>query len=168
MVKHTLYWALIGSIPLSLVGSLGATALANTIELSVLSLINGSPHNCPRQLIAHETAQPPYEGGFAVNGMIKLREVATNIQLSQSDAFSVTWVGTLKPEYRNCQASGGMLTIDGEPYEGHSYIRLQFINGQVKAILDVTSMGDANELTRVITFKGLREGNPRWTWAGTD
>ncbi|WP_228053702.1 hypothetical protein [Nodosilinea sp. LEGE 07298] len=142
--------------------------MANTIELSVLPLLDAPTANCPEYLIAHETVQPYVEGSFATNGMIKLRDIATNIQVSQSDRFSTTWVGTLRPEYRNCQASGGMLSIDDETFEGHSYIRVQLADGQVKAILDMTGMRDANGFTTVITFKGLRDGNPRWTWGGTD
>ncbi|WP_052050086.1 hypothetical protein [Leptolyngbya sp. KIOST-1] len=167
-MRLALGWALLGSLPLGLWGSLGSAALANTIQLSVLPLLDAPTANCPTRLIAHETALPYTEGGYATNGMIKLRDIATNIQLSQTDRFSATWVGTLRPEYRNCQASGAMLTIDGEDFEGHSYIRVQLANGQVRAILDMTGMGDPNGFTTVITFRGLREGNPRWTWGGTD
>ncbi|MBE9157498.1 hypothetical protein IQ265_11785 [Nodosilinea sp. LEGE 06152] len=167
-MKLTLGWALLGSLPLSLLSSLGSAAFANTMELSVLPLLNAPAANCPERIVAHETMQPYFEGGFATNGMIKLRDIATHIQLSQSDRFSTTWVGTLRPEYRNCQASGAMLSIDNEDFEGHSYLRVQLANGQVKAILDMTGMRDANGLTTAITFKGLRDGNPRWTWGGTD
>ncbi|PSN15248.1 hypothetical protein C7293_08140 [filamentous cyanobacterium CCT1] len=167
-MKLTLGWALLGSVPLSLLSSLGAAAFANTIELSVLPLLDGPTANCPERIIAHETMQPYFEGGFATNGMIKLRDIATNIRVSQSDRFSTTWVGTLRPEYRNCEASGGIVSIDDESFAGHSYIRVQLANGQVKAILDMTGMGDPNGFTTVTTFRGLRDGNPRWTWGGTD
>lgn len=167
-MKLNLGWALLGGLPLSLLSSLGSAAWANTIDLSVLPLLDAPAANCPDNLIAHETRQPYSEGGFATNGMIKLRDIATNIQVSQSDRFSATWVGTLKPEYQNCQASGGMLSIDNEAYLGHSYIRVQLADGQVKAILDMTGMRDPNGFTTVITFNGLRDGNPRWTWGGTD
>lgn len=161
-------WALLGSLPLSLLSSLGAAALASTIELSVLPTLDGPQVRCPAGLIAHETHRPYVEGGFSIDGMVKLRDIATNIRLSQSDQFSATWVGTLKPEYRNCQASGGMVSIDGAAHEANSYIRIQLVNGQVKAILDMTGMRDANGFTAVILFKGLRDGNPRWTWGGSD
>ncbi|MEO1068426.1 MAG: hypothetical protein AAFW95_04815 [Cyanobacteria bacterium J06638_6] len=166
-MKLNLGWVLLGSLPLSLLSNLGATALANTIEISVLPT-NGPVAACPPGLIAHETPLPYFEGGFATNGMIKLRDVATNIQVLESDDFSTTWVGRLKPEYRNCEASGGMVSIDGETFQEHSYIRIQLVDGQIRAILDMTAMADANGFTRVITYDGLREGNPRWTWAGTD
>lgn len=161
-------WALFTSLPLSLASGLGAAALANTIDLSVLPLLSGPEARCPAGLIAHETIRPYVEGSFSTDGMIKLRDIATNIRLSQSDQFSATWVGTLKPEYRACQASGGIVSVDGEAYEGNSYIRLQLVNGHVKAILDMTGMRDPNGFTTVIIFKGLRDGNPRWTWGGSD
>lgn len=161
-------WSLLGSLPLSILSSLGAVALASTIDLSVLPLLSGPQARCPQGLIAHETPRPYAEGGFSIDGMVKLRDIATNIRLSQSDQFSATWVGTLKPEYRNCQASGGMVRIDGADHEANSYIRIQLVNGQVKAILDMTGMRDANGFTTVILFKGLRDGNPRWTWGGSD
>lgn len=166
-MKLNLAWAIAWGLPLSLLSNLGSAALANTIEMSVLPM-NGPQARCPENLIAHETPQPYFEGGYATDGMIKLRDVATNIRLIQSDRFSTTWVGTLKPEYRDCQASGGMVSIDSEDFQGPSYLRIQLVGGQIKAILDMTGIADANGFTTVITYRGLREGNPRWTWAGTD
>ena len=166
-MKLNLARAIAWGLPLSLLSNLGSAALANTIEMSVLPT-NGPQARCPENLIAHETPQPYFEGGYATDGMIKLRDIATNIRLIQSDRFSTTWVGTLRPEYRSCQASGGMVSIDGENFQGHSYLRIQLVGGQIKAILDMTGMADANGFTTVITYRGLREGNPRWTWAGTD
>ena len=61
-----------------------------------------------------------------------------------------------------------MSSIDEEVYRGHSYLQVQLVDGQVKVILDMTGMRDANGFTTVITYKGLRDGNPRWTWGGTD
>lgn len=167
MLKINMGWSLLWSLPLSLLMNLGATAFATTIKLNVLPL-NGVEGGCPQRLIAYETLQPYREGGYTTNGMINLSEIATNITNSQSDAFSTTWVGTLKPEYQNCQASGGMSSLDEEVYRGHSYLRVQLVDGQVKVILDMTGMRDANGFTTVITYKGMREGNPRWTWGGTD
>jgi hypothetical protein len=100
--------------------------------------------------------------------MVKLRDIATDIRLVGSDDFSATWVATLKPDYAECHGSAGISVLDGEPYGGHSYLRLQFAAGQVTAILDMTGWSDANGFTAVILYQGLREGNPRWTWGGTD
>jgi hypothetical protein len=38
----------------------------------------------------------------------------------------------------------------------------------VYAVLDMTGLQDANQFTPVILFKGMKQGNPRWTWGGTD
>ena len=61
-----------------------------------------------------------------------------------------------------------MSTIDGKSYAGRSYLRVQIIDGKAKVILDMTGIGDANRLTSVILAHTLRDGNPRWTWGGTD
>lgn len=170
MLKTTVCWSLLWSLPLSLLSNLGAAALAETINLRVLPL-SGRPTTqggCPERLIAYQTRQPYREGGYATDGMIRLSDIATDIIVSQSDVFSTTWMGKLKPEYQNCQASGGLNSIDGVAYQGHSYLRVQMIDGQVKAILDMTGMRDANGYTTVITNRGMRDGNPRWTWGGTD
>jgi hypothetical protein len=100
--------------------------------------------------------------------MIKLSAIATNIKIAQSDAFSTTWVGRLKPEYQVCTATAGMSLVDGEPYQGPSYLRFQLIDGQVKVILDMTGIRDANDFTTSILYQSVRDGNPRWTWGGTD
>lgn len=146
---------------------LGTGALASTIRLNVLPL-NGPVRSCPESLIAHETPKPYFEGGYARDGMIKLKEIATNIRLVQSDPFSTTWIGTLKPTYQSCQASAIINNVDGESYQNHSYLQVQLIDGQARVTLDMTGIRDANGLTSTITFRGLRDGNPRWTWGGTD
>ncbi|MEM9165292.1 MAG: hypothetical protein AAGC54_19800 [Cyanobacteria bacterium P01_F01_bin.4] len=149
--------------------NLGASALARTANLTVLPSNDlESLTDCPQSLIAYETPQPYSQGGFATDGMIQLSAIATNINVSQVDDFSVTWIGTLNPEYVNCQATAGIVSLDGEDYQGHSYLRVQFTDGQVKAILDMTGVRDANSFTAEILYHGMREGNPRWTWGGTD
>ena len=163
-VRKALLWA----FPLSWLSSLGAAASASTIQLKVLPLLNGPRAGCPTAIIAYETLRPRTEGGSATDGMVQLSAIATNITLDQTDAFSATWTGQLKPEYRNCQASAGMFAVDSEPYGGHSYIRTQLINGDVKVILDMTGMRDANNYTSTLIDQTMRDGNPRWTWGGTD
>ena len=162
-VNKALLWAL----PLSLLSHLGAAAWARKADLSVLPS-NDSLGNCPENVVAYETPQPYTQGGYATDGMIQLREIATDISVSQVDDFSVTWVGTLKPDYANCEATAGIVSLDGESFQGHSYIRVQLSNGKAKAILDMTGVSDANGFTAVILYQGMREGNPRWTWGGTD
>ncbi len=165
-LTRVLSWALPLSL-LSLLSHLGAAAYARTIELKVSPLLREPTTGCPQKVIAYETPQPS-QGGFTTQGMIQLSAIATNIRTSTLDDFTATWVGTLKPQYRNCQASAGMFITDGQAYTGHSYIRLQMVEGQVRAILDMTGMRDPNNYTDVIINHTLRDGNPRWTWGGTD
>ena len=45
---------------------------------------------------------------------------------------------------------------------------MQFINDRAYLILDMTGLNDANKLTPVILKKDVKDGNPVWTWGGTD
>ncbi|MGF1600810.1 MAG: hypothetical protein ACFCU8_02120 [Thermosynechococcaceae cyanobacterium] len=158
---------LLGLLPLALLGL--APAQASTLDLKLLQLNDDQQSKgCPAKVIAYQTPQPYREGGYSTDGMIRLDAIATNIQLTETTPFSVTWSGPLKPQYKACRATAGMSVVDGSPYEGHSYLRMQIINGQASVILDMTGMRDANDYTTVILFKGMRDGNPRWTWGGTD
>lgn len=159
--------ALLWSVPLSFLSSLGTAALATTINLNVLPL-NGPQENCPESLTAYETGRPPAPGGYATDGMIQLAAIATNISATQLTDFSAIWTGTLKPEFSDCKATAGISVVDGEAYVGHSYLRVQLIDGQAKVILDMTGMRDANGFTATLIEQTMREGNPRWAWGGTD
>ncbi|MEO0758851.1 MAG: hypothetical protein AAFY78_18480 [Cyanobacteria bacterium J06648_16] len=158
--------ALLLALPLSFLSSLGAAALARTTLLQVFAF-NDATGNCPQTLTAYETFNY-YEGGGSTDGMVQLRTVATDIRLDRVDDYSATWVGTLKPEFSSCRGSAGMASMDGEPYQGHSYIRTQFADGQATVILDMTGMGGPNGTMPEIVEQTLREGNPRWTWAVAD
>lgn len=145
------------------------TANAATLELKLLELNDRQQSKgCPTTVTAYQTAQPYREGSYANDGMIQLSAIATDIEITQTTPFSVTWTGTLKPQYKDCRASAGIAKIDGSPYQGHSFLRMQIINGQASVILDMTGQQDANDYTTVILFKGMRDGNPRWTWGGSD
>jgi hypothetical protein len=163
LLQRSLLWA----CPMSLLASLGSTALATTIELDVLPTLTPEG-TCPAQLIAHETPRPYVEGSYSRDGMIKLRDIATNVRLVNTDTFSTTWVATLKPEFRDCEGSAIINRIDDESYTGHSYLQVQLANGEVTAVLDMAGTPDANGFTATLMFGGLREGNPRWTWGGSD
>lgn len=160
--------AVVWALPLSLLSSLGTVAFARKADLIILPTLSSSGTGCPTQLVAYETPRPYSPGGYATDGMIQLREVATDISVSEASDFTVVWEGTLKPEYASCEATAGMSTIDGENFQGHSYIRVQLSGGQAKAILDMTGVSDPNGFTSVILFNGMREGNPRWAWGGTN
>ncbi|MEM6599236.1 MAG: hypothetical protein AAF635_13930 [Cyanobacteria bacterium P01_C01_bin.69] len=168
---RALLWAFPLAFPLGLVSSLGATAWGINHQMTVLP-INGpasvAAGTCPASLTAYETPRPRTPGSYARDGMIQLSAIATDITATQRDSFSAVWVGTLLPEYRECEASAGITTSDGERYGGHSYLRVQLTGGQAKVILDMTGMGDANEYTTTLLDQTMREGNPRWAWGGTD
>ncbi len=166
-LSKTCLWAWPLALPLGLLSSLGSAAFARTINLKVLPL-NAPSRGCPTALVAYETSRPQTLGGYAIDGMIQLQAIATNISATQRDQFSATWVGTLKPEYSNCTASAGMSMVDGVVYPGNSYLRVQMTGGQVKVVLDMTGMPDANDFTATLLEQTVRDGNPRWAWGGTD
>lgn len=166
-MKHRLYPLLVST--LTCWGLIGGTALARTFEYKPLPLLeNPDPNPCPEKVISYETNRPYQEGGYSIDGQISLTAIASNIYLARRDEFSVTWIGTLKPQYRTCKASAGITTVDGEKYEGHSYMQLQFINGKVYFTLDMTGQADANGYTTKILSTTFRSNNPRWNWGGTD
>lgn len=158
-------FSLLLALPIGL--TVSHAAKAETIELKVYP-VNGPAQGCPKSVIAYQTRQPYQEGGYATDGMVSLSAIATQITLAPEQPFSATWIGTLKPQYRNCEGTAGMFKIDGKEHTGPSFIRLQLIKGKAKVILDMTGMRDVNGFTTQIIKSGLRQGNPRWTWGGTD
>lgn len=160
-----LRWSLGLALPMSLI--FHQVARAETIELKVFP-VNGPDQSCPEQVIAYQTRQPYQEGGYATDGMVNLSAIATNITLSPEQPYSATWVGTLKPQYLNCKGTAGMIKIDGKDHLGPAYIRLQMVKGKAKVILDMTGLQDVNGFTTQIIKRSIRQGNPRWTWGGTD
>ena len=160
--------AFLWALPLSLLSNFGSVAWARKADLTVLPSLASAEANCPEQLVAYETPRPYSPGGFATDGMIHLNQIATEISIAQVDDFTVIWAGTLKPEYADCEGTAGIAILDGEAFQGHSYIRGQLSDGQARAILDMPGMADANGFTLIILEQTMREGNPRWTWGGTD
>lgn len=156
-------WATLG-----ILAALSAPATASTIELQVHPAGDPSRMRCPEKVIAYQTPRPYQEGGYQTDGMVALEAIATQISVAQTDPFSVTWIGTLKPPFQTCRATAGMSVVDAQPYSGHSYLRMQLRDGKAYVILDMTGLQDPNNLTPVILYKGLRQSNPRWTWGGTD
>ncbi len=156
------------SLSLGVLTAWGTPAMASTLVLKVYPTLETDPKNCPSQVIAYQTPRPYQEGGYATDGMVQLSAIATGISMLQRSPFSVTWAGNLKPQYQNCQATAGIQTIDGEAYGGHSYLRLQLHGGRAAAILDMTGMRDVNDFTATLLFNGMRDGNPRWAWGGSD
>jgi hypothetical protein len=155
-------------LPMGIVMGLSTPAAASTIELQMHPTLDSNPKTCPDKVTAYQTPKPYQEGGYQTEGMVALQAIATQISVVQTDPFSTTWIGTLKPAFQSCQATAGMSEVDGQPFTEHSYLRLQLRNGKAYFILDMTGLRDANNLTPVILYKGMRQANPRWTWGGTD
>ncbi|MGV0026578.1 hypothetical protein [Phormidesmis priestleyi] len=147
-----------------------ASASAANIEMRVSKAIESqdSSVRCPDKVIVTETSRPYREGGYTIDGSANLSAIVENFTIATTDDFSVTWVGKLKPQYSKCKATAGMAKVGGETYQGHSYLRLRFVGGKAYLILDMTGMNDANNLTTAILKKSVRNGNPIWSWGGTD
>ncbi|MGG6267839.1 hypothetical protein ACQ4M3_14695 [Leptolyngbya sp. AN03gr2] len=155
----------------SVLSVLSAIAVnAAPIEMRVLPAIDAqNPGNlCPEKVTLTETSRPYREGGYTIDGSANLSSIAEKMTIATTDDFSVTWIGTLKPKYSKCKATASMARIEGEAYQGHSYLRLRFVKGKVYLILDMTGKNDANDFTTVILQRSVRNGNPSWTWGGTD
>jgi hypothetical protein len=152
-------------------GLTSGAAIAGTIELRfspLLSRTTPPTMHCPDTLTVTETLQPYREGSYGIEGRADLTAIATDGAIASSDPFSVTWVGTLQPQYRDCQAAAGMVSIDGEAYQGHSYLRLRLTEGKAYLILDMTGLRDPNNYTTVIIDRGMDQGQPTWVWGGSD
>ncbi len=144
-------------------------AAPNTLTLSVYPLDSRDTFPiCPTEFSLTQTSRPYYEGGYTIDGSASLSWFARPFKMEASDEFSVTWMAELQTKYRNCQASAKITKINDEPFDGHSYLRMRFINGKAYLILDMTGMRDANSLTTVIIKQDIKNGNPIWSWGGTD
>ncbi len=155
----------------SLSGLSTAAAIAGTVELQVSPLLSRTTNpnmSCPGKITLTQSHQPYREGSYGIAGLAKLDKIATNFAIAGSDAFSVTWVGILKPQYSQCQAAAGMVKVDGQPYEGHSYLRMRLMGGKAYLILDMTGIRDPNNYTTVIIKKAIENGAPTWIWGGSD
>lgn len=138
------------------------------IELKVYSQ-NEQKQSCPEKVIVTEQTRPYQEGSFTTDGSVNLSAYASNISVLNSNEFSVTWVGKLKPRYAKCLASAGMTKVDGENYSGNlNYLRMHFVKGKVYFILDLAGGFDPNDYPLVVVNKGLKNGNPSWSWGGSD
>lgn len=166
MVKLTRSLTGLGLTALALLTTLPAQA--RSIEMQVYPAIDTQTVRCPERLTVTEQPQPYREGGYTIDGSANLSQLTDRVAIATSDEFSVTWVGTLKPAYRQCKATARIVKNDNEAYLSHSYLRLRLTGGKVYLILDMTGMSDANGLTTAILRKGVRNGNPVWSWGGTD
>ncbi len=145
-------------------------AQAANLELQVFKAIDTQDPSvrCPATVVVTETPRPYREGGYTIDGKANLSTIAQGFTIAQSDDFSVTWVGKLKPQYSQCKATARIVKSDNESFAGHSYLRMRLVGGRAYLILDMTGMSDANSLTTAILKKSVERGNPVWSWGGTD
>jgi hypothetical protein len=158
----------IGFLPLLFNSIATAQTKPRQIELKVYSQ-NDRKQSCPSKVIVTEKPQPYREGGFATDGTVNLTALATKISRLRNNDFSVTWAGKLKPQYAKCSGSAGITKVDGANYDGTTnYLRMHFVKGQVYFSLDLAGGFDANGYPLVVVKNSLKNGNPTWTWGGTD
>lgn len=142
---------------------------AAELDMKVAPLISRNPSGpCPASLSLIETLQPYREGSFGINGRAPLGAIATGWRLTSRDAFSAIWTATLRPAWRRCIASAGISQRDSKPEQGPSYLRLRFSDGQAQLILDMTGLRDPNNFTPIIQSAAVRQGQPVWSWSGSD
>jgi hypothetical protein len=142
---------------------------AEVLELKVAPLLSRPPSGpCPNTLSLNETLQPYREGSYGVNGQAPLGDLARDWHLAHRDAFSATWLGSLRAPYQRCTASAGIVRAGNAPVQDRSYLRLRFSGGQVRLILDMTGRRDPNDYTPAILSAGISQGLPVWSWGGSD
>jgi hypothetical protein len=142
---------------------------AGTLELRPAPLITRTPGGpCPPSVSVAESRQPYREGSYGVDGRAALGSIASGWRLANRDAFSATWVGTLRAPFQRCLAAAGIVRADNAPSSDHSYVRLRFNGGQVQLILDMTGLRDPNGYTPAILSAGVSQGLPVWSWGGSD
>ena len=141
---------------------------ASELTINIYPLANAPMGNCPDFITINQNFDPYFEGGYTLRGTAELGDIAHDFLISSQNLVSTTWNAVLKPEYANCSATGRITQIDGEYYDFHSYITVRFLAGQLMLNLDLTGLNDANEYTPVLLETGVIEGDPFWSWGGTD
>jgi hypothetical protein len=134
--------------------------LAESIVLQVFKTIDAQEVNCPQQVTVVEQGRPYREGSYTIDGYAKLDKISEKFAIASKDVFSVTWVAKLKQPFIKCRASAGSTE--------NPHLRLRFIDSKIYLILDMTGKRDANQLTPAIVRQAVQDGNPVWSWAGTD
>ena len=152
----------------------GPSAQADTPKsqvqtLRVYPMLERTPQQgkCPKEVKVTIQPSPYREGGYSSSGKAQLQQIAETVEFEGSDRFSVTWRARLKPEYRNCMATAGLVENKDAPMSS-SLLRMRFVNGNAYFILDTTGISDINGYTMVIIQQNIEAGNPSWRWGGTD
>ena len=145
------------------------SARAGALVLQVAPLHSRTPAGpCPTTISLVETHQPYREGSYGVDGRAALTPIATGWRLSGRERFSATWQARLLPAWRGCVASAGIVRFADQPFRDHSYLRLRFSDGMVQLILDMTGRRDPNGYTPAIFTAAVSQGQPVWSWGGSD
>lgn len=147
-----------GIIILPLFSNLSANAQTKS-TITELKISSGyqNKQSCPDKIRIVDTPQPYREGSFATDGYANLNSIASNVTVAKSYKSSVTWVGKLKPKYAKCSGS----TDKGE-------FKTSFSKGKIYFTLNVGNQLDPNKQALQVIKKGVNNGNPTWTWAGSD
>lgn len=160
--------ALMGLVLSALVGA-PPSARAEVLTAQVAPLHSRTPTGpCPTTVTLEQTLQPYREGSYGVDGRASTEAVATGWRLTGRDAFSATWEASLRPAFRRCLASAGIAGAASQPSRDHSYLRLRFREGRLQLILDMTGQRDPNGYTPAILRAAVSQGQPVWTWGGSD
>lgn len=122
---------------------------------------------CPKEVKVMIQSSPYREGSYDSYGKAQLQQIAEAVEFDANDRFSVTWRARLKPEYRSCVGTAGLVENKDAPMSS-SLVRMRFMNGNAYFILDTTGIADINGYTTSILQQKIEAGNPSWRWGGTD
>ena len=127
---------------------------------------NAFDGGCPKEVTVISRSSPYREGGYDAFGEAQLSSIAGPARFEASDRFSTTWRAQLKPQYRSCIATAGLVDEDNSP--DPSFMSMRFENGYVDFILNMSGYSDVNGYTLNIIYQNIEAGNPVWRWGGTD
>jgi hypothetical protein len=136
------------------------SAIAQTKSVTTDLKINSEyqkKQSCPDKIRIFETPRPNQVASFATDGYANLNTIASNLTVAASYKSSVTWVGTLKPKYAKCSTSAS-----------EKEFKARFVKGKVYFTLNVGKQLDPNKQPLEVFEKGAKNGNPTWTWGGSD
>ena len=160
------------SLVLATVMSLTTTAIAQAenFEMTTYPAIAEAFDEplCPEKVTGSEKGRPYTEGSYTNDGTVNLTAIATDIEFESSRRFSVTWKGKLKPQYQKCIGSSKITAVGNEFFDRHSHLKVQYDQGQVFFTVDMTGISDANGFTTILTEQNIVNGNPTWSWSGSD
>ena len=120
---------------------------------------------CPKEVKVMIQPSPYRAGSYDSHGKAQLQQIAEAVEFDGSDRFSVTWRARLKPEYRSCVGTAGL--VENKAIST-SLLRMRFLNGNAYFIVDTTGIADINGYTMAIFQQKIEAGNPSWRWGGTD